>query len=220
MKKIALLIILIGLSGPLYSQEIRFINDVLVVQLRTGPSFNHRNFKGLVTGTRLTLLETTEDDKWARVKIPGGEEGWVPTQYLSTEPAARDVLQSTQRELEKLKQQNAELETLVNELSQREEKLRTELSSTTGSNKTLSTELEHIKSVSSNAIDLDRNNKQLLKENQSLKNNVDVLNTENQRLKDSRDRDEFMNGAFAVLIGVFITLIVPRLWPKKRDEWA
>jgi SH3 domain protein len=28
-----------------------------------------------------------------------------------------------------------------------------------------------------------------------------------------------MNGAFAVLIGVMITLMVPRLWPKKSSEW-
>ena len=31
-----------------------------------------------------------------------------------------------------------------------------------------------------------------------------------------------MNGAMAVLLGVIITLVVPRLWPKRRrsSSWA
>jgi SH3 domain protein len=49
-----------------------------------------------------------------------------------------------------------------------------------------------------------------------------MLEAENQRLHDKVDSEDFLNGALAVLLGVIITLVVPRLWPKRRksSSWA
>lgn len=218
-RKTTLLLALLVFSSLLHSQEIRYVNDVLVIQLRTGPSFNHRNFKGLTSGARLVVLETTDDGAWAHVKA-GEEQGWVPTQYLTEEPAARDQLKAANRQLEKLKQQNASLQQQLAEVSQQLQQAQSELDSLSSQKSNLDAELQEIKAVSSNAIQLNSDNARLLQENEALKNQVDVLSTDNQRLSDARKSDEFMNGAFAVLIGVFITLLVPRLWPKKRTEWA
>lgn len=219
-KQFTALILLLVACGYAHSEETRYINDVLVVQLRTGPSFSHRNFKGLTSGSKITLLETSEDGNWARVTTQSGDEGWVPSQYLSTEPAARDILISVKRQLESALQQNASLKQQLAETNQDAKQSTSELSSVSRQNAELEKELEEIKSVSANAIELHKNNQTLLLENQTLKNEVDVLTTENQRLNDARDSNEFMNGAYAVLIGVFITLLVPRLWPKKRNDWA
>jgi SH3 domain protein len=48
------------------------------------------------------------------------------------------------------------------------------------------------------------------------------LQADNQRLLDSTENEAFLNGALAVGLGVLITLLVPRLWPKKRrsTSWA
>lgn len=220
MKHAILTILLLAFSAQLQSSELRYVNDVLVVQLRTGPTFSHRILKGLPSGTKLTLLETTDEDKWARVKAGDELEGWVPTQYLSTEPAARDILISVNRKLENVEQENVALKKHLAEIKASADQTGSELSSISQQKESLASELEHIKEVSSNAIQLDQDNKKLLLQNQTLKNEVDVLTTENQRLKDAKNSNEFMNGAYAVLIGVFITLMVPRLWPKKRDDWA
>lgn len=219
-KQLTVLILLLVTCGYVHSEETRYINDVLVVQLRTGPSFSHRNFKGLTSGSKITLLETSEDGNWARVTTQGGVEGWVPTQYLSTEPAARDILISVKRELDSAQQQNAALKQQLSEINRDAKQSNSELSTVSKQNSELEKELEEIKSVSANAIELHKNNQSLLLENQTLKNEVDVLTTENQRLNDAKGRNEFMNGAYAVLIGVFITLLVPRMWPKKRNDWA
>ena len=220
MKHIALLLVLLTSSSLLHSEEIRYVNDVLVIQLRTGPSFNHRNFKGLISGTKLTLLEMDEEQKWSHVRLGNGEEGWVPAQYLSDQPAARNQLQSATRENEQLRQQNSELKQQLAELSEQEQQARTKLEQLTGQSQQLSSELSQVKSISANSLQLNSDNKRLLQENQALKNEVDVLSTDNKRLNDARKSDNFMNGAFAVVIGVFITLMVAMLWPKKRNEWA
>ena len=49
-----------------------------------------------------------------------------------------------------------------------------------------------------------------------------MLESENQRLEDKLDSGAFLDGALAVFLGVIITLVVPRLWPKRRksSSWA
>ena len=220
MRKFALMLVLLAASSQLYSQETKYIVDELVVQLRSGPSFNHRILKGLISGTKLTVLETSEDEKWTRVKTRGELEGWIPAQYLTTEPAARNVLISVNKQLDSLQQQNAALKQQLSDIAEKEHQAQQQVNNLSNNSESLSKELEHIKEVSANAVQLDIDNKRLVQENQVLKNEMDVLSTDNQRLHDARESEEFMNGAFAVLIGVFITLLVPRLWPKKSSEWA
>ena len=56
----------------------------------------------------------------------------------------------------------------------------------------------------------------------NLRAKVEMLEGENQRLQDKLQSEDFLNGAMAVLLGVIITLVAPRLMPKRRrnSEWA
>ena len=57
---------------------------------------------------------------------------------------------------------------------------------------------------------------------EQLRSELDMMEAENQRLQDKVESEDFINGALAVLLGVIITLVVPRLWPKRRksSSWA
>ena len=69
---------------------------------------------------------------------------------------------------------------------------------------------------------LDTDNRRLIVETETLKSDLAMHRAENQRLNDSLESESFMNGALAVLLGVIITLVAPRLWPKRRRDsgWA
>ena len=60
----------------------------------------------------------------------------------------------------------------------------------------------------------------MLESNQMLSSEVDVLKTDNARLRENKENEFFLNGAFAVLIGVMIALIAPRMMPKRRSDWG
>lgn len=220
MKKLALLLVLLTLSGILQSEEIRYVHDELVVPLRTGQSNQHRIQRMLKTGTPLTVIEVSEDGKYSQVRTQKGTTGWILSQYLINRPASKDLLKVANKQLTRLKASN---KALSNQLSQLKndysssQQGNAELSSNT---KKLTQELDRIKTISANSLQLNNDNQRLLEENQMLKNKVKVLSTDNQRLNDTIQSDSFLNGAFAVLIGVMITLLVPRMWPKKRTEWA
>ena len=46
-----------------------------------------------------------------------------------------------------------------------------------------------------------------------------MLHAENRRLLDKVDSEDFMNGALAVLLGVIIALVAPRLVPKRAQKF-
>lgn len=216
-----LVIASIGFSSQANSQETRYIRDTLFVPLRSGQSFKHRIVhKGLMSGTPLTLLEVSEDESYSFVKTEQGIEGWLQSQYLSDEPSARSQLKNLQAQNQKLQTQNTALAKELGNIKKQYSEAQVAVSQLSEKQQGTSKELNEIKEISANALTLNDDNKQLLQKNQELLNEVDLLKADNQRLNDSIDNEAFMNGALAVLIGVIITLLVPRLWPRKSSEWS
>ncbi len=221
MKIITLLIAGLLLCSQAYSEETVYISDLLYVPLRSGQGSQYRIVhKGLVSGTPLMVIERSEGNNYTRVKTPKGIEGWIQSQYLSKEPSARNQLKMAKVSITKLKSDNNTLSKQLSSLHSKDKSTTKQLNSKLSQNDKLEKELLQIKEVSANAIRLNTDNQRLLNENQVLKNEVDVLSADNKRLNDDIDSESFLNGAFAVLIGVMITLIVPRLWPKKSTEWT
>ena len=204
-----------------FSQETRYIRDTLFVPLRSGQSFKHRIVhKGLASGTPLTLLEVSEDGSYSMVRTAKGVEGWLQTQYLSQEPAARSQLDAIKAKNQTLSSANNTLNKELSSIKKQLNDAKLTITKLTENQLGTTKELNQIKEISANAITLNKDNKELLQEKQELLNELDMVKAENQRLNDSLDNEEFMNGVFAVLIGVIITLLIPRLWPKKSTEWA
>lgn len=85
----------------------------------------------------------------------------------------------------------------------------------------LQQELRRIKNIASNSINLERRNRELLEENQKLRNDLEVLTAENERLEASKESDFMLVGAGLVFGGVLLALIIPMLKPtRKTDNWA
>ena len=83
-------------------------------------------------------------------------------------------------------------------------------------------ELAQLRQISGSAIETAEQNRRLVEETATLKMNLDTLKADNQRLQERVQSGAFLDGAFAVALGVFIALVVPRLWPKRRNSssWA
>jgi len=215
-------VLLLAFCGQLHSAEVRYIRDSLQVPLRSGQTTQHRIVhKGLSSGTKLQLQETSDNGRYSRVTTERGIDGWLQSQYLSTEPSGRDLYKRAQISLKKLTTANESLKKQLQQLNEQYSVTEKQLGALNTKSGELSTELQQVKDISANAIRLNSDNHQLLEDNQQLKNDLDILATNNRRLRDDDSNDAFLNGAFVLLIGVMITLLVPRLWPgKKSSEWA
>lgn len=219
MKNIVLMLLLIAASSQAYSQTL-YVSDQLTVALRSGQSNEYRIIRYLVSGTTLTEISKSKDGSYTQVRTRNGTEGWVQSQELSANPSGRAMYKAAQNSIASMESKNAALKKQLADIMNKQSTTQKKLTDLTSSNNQVSKELEKIKAISASAIQLNEDNQRLLEENQMLKNEVEVLSTDNQRLNDNQENDAFLNGAFAVLIGVMITLIVPRAWPKKSTDWA
>ena len=62
---------------------------------------------------------------------------------------------------------------------------------------------------------------QLVAELESERSEADLLRLENVRLRERIANNQILDGALAVLLGVILAVITPRLWPSKKqsDGW-
>lgn len=204
------------------AEDTRYISDVFYVPLHSGNSTKHRIIhRGLKTGTRLTLLETDNEAGFSRVTTSKGTEGWIQNQFLSATPIARIRLAEAQNKLQQLNTKFTGLEKNNSETQQSNSERQKQVALLSRQNQQLNKELASIKKISANAINLDTNNRELLKKNEMLKIEIAELQANNSRLSDKSDQEWFFRGALAVLIGVFLAILLPKLKPKTRSkEWT
>lgn len=198
-----------------------YISDEYRVPLRKSPcprcAILHR---GIKSGSALTLVETN-DEGWSNVKTKGGMDGWMPSHYLQKELPARDQLAATKAKYEALQVKYSTQSDELKSLKQDHAKITTELKNTQSSRDGINSELKNIKKISSNAISINQQNRELLERNGILQSEIDILTAANERLTNSERNTWFLYGAFAVVMGAILTVIIPRLKRRKRfSEWG
>ncbi len=217
------LLTLTAIAAPSQAQQIRYISDNQFIPVRSGAGNEYRIInRGLPSGTRLTVHETSEDGNWARITTDSGEEGWLRAQYLMSDTPAKARLARAQAQTEQLQAKNAELTAQLASLQSEHSDLSQQANASDTSLTEVTEELAQLKQISGRAVQLDSENRRLTESNEGLRAEVDTIKAESQRLQDKLQKRTFLHGAFAVLLGVIITLLVPRLWPKRRrnDGWA
>ena len=198
-----------------------YISDKNFVPVRRGQGNQYAIIhRGLPSGTEVTLVKRGR--QWSKIKTQSGLSGWVRTQYLLEEPTANVLLEKAQKELETLniafQQMKAEKNTLSTQLLDIQQTLSNE------QERRHQTHLDYtqLKELSRTAVNAHEHAKQLTQELEALKADYYVLEKAKDNLEKSQRNIFFLYGAFAVLLGVIITLIIPRLRRQKRNSngWA
>lgn len=221
----AILLTLLSTAGltpaATLAEDTQYVSDSQFVPLRSGPSNQNRIVhRGIPSGTKLVVHEV--QDEYSRITTERGTEGWIRTQYLMQEVPARQQLATLRATNERLQQQLTAAQGSGSELQQQLGNTSAMLAEREETLAQTASELTEIKRLSANAIDLDRQNRELVQDVEVLKSRIAVLEADNQRLLDSAESESFINGALAVLLGVIITLVVPRLRKRRTtsSSWA
>ena len=209
-------------SAVVLAADIRFVGDGASIFLRGGAGENFPVvYRGIAPGTRVTVARTSDDGLWADISTDNGITGWIPTHNLVLQyppppapvapPPAAQVPAEPGTEVDAAAPLPAEAADLQNRINTCD----TEFNA-------VAQELHQLKQVSGKAVQLDIDNHRLVEETENLRSEVGMLQAENQRLLDKVKSEDFMNGALAVLLGVIIALVAPRLVPQRRKNsgWA
>ncbi|MDI9245817.1 TIGR04211 family SH3 domain-containing protein [Marinobacter sp. CHS3-4] len=213
--------LLLTLNASVAWAETVYVDDNLYAPIRSGQGTQYRILhSGVRSGTPLELIERSESG-YSRVRTPDGIEGWMVSRYLTETPIARQRLESANRQLEQMKETVSSLQSQLAEVTEERDTLSSSEERLEARAGRLSQELQEIKTVAADSLNLNRRNEELRNENQKLKNDLEVLTAEKERLEANKDSDFMLIGAGLVFSGVILALIVPALKPtRKTDNWV
>ena len=202
-------------------KNIAYIDDVKYVPLRSGYSVKNRILDPAIkSGTEVEVLRHDKKSGFSKVVITDGTVGWLETQHLTYQPISKDLLIKLEKDYLIQKNEFNNLNTKFENLKNNKNKADLLLASFEEKNKTLVEEISEIKKISSNALNLEKNHRQLIEKNEMLKIKIAELQSDNARLADNSDKEWFLRGALAVLIGVVLAITLPKIRPKSRaKEW-
>ena len=210
-----LLVLLV--TGQVTAQT-RYITDINYVPMRTGPGNEYRIIhRGLRTGTALVLLEEDAGNGFSRVRN-GEQEGFVPTQFLMDRPPAFRQLPAALEQAQKVAADNQTLEKVLDE---REGQLRdatVELEKAKERWQQQQIEMKRLADISAEPLAIERRNRQLVEENEQLKNQLQVLQVENHQLNKDNKLRWFLTGGGTIVLGILLGLFLPMLKVRKKES--
>jgi len=198
--------------------ETKYVIDQIVITLRSGQSNQHQILRTLPSGTKLEVLETS--DKYSRVRLTDGTEGWVLNQYITSKPIARHRLAAAQKKLAELEAENTRLKQELEASTNKAGELNQQLKQLQQTDKKRNEELNRLRRVAAKPMQLEKENIRLKKELLDLENEHELVKQENQMLRDSADREWFLTGAGVIILGIILGLIAPSLRPRKKSSWS
>jgi SH3 domain protein len=199
--------------------ETQYITDELTVPLRRGPSNAHKIVHaGLPSGMSLEIISEDKAAGFTQVRTPNGTEGWVPTQFLSKEPSARDRLAAATKRVE----------TLTAEIANMRQGMKAEQSARSSAEgassdlgkqvKQLQNELNEIRRVSSSAVATYEENKALKAQNEQLQQAANDQAVQIKSLKGNELEMWLLTGGGLVVLGLIFGIAL-KSRPKTRSGW-
>ncbi|WP_435217297.1 TIGR04211 family SH3 domain-containing protein [Luminiphilus sp. nBUS_07] len=222
---IAGLLLLLGALLPTlcFSEEQRYITDEILVPVRSGAGGEYRIVnKGLSSGTPITQFGLSEDGVWAEIETRGGTRGWLRAQYIQVDRPSQLLLDDANKAYANLEADRNKLRSLLDDSQSVAYEADGQLAELKEKLAASEAELSQIKQISGAAIELDSRNQLLAKNLETNRSEAELLKLENVRLQERIKSNQIIDGALAVLLGVIIMAIAPKLIPKRRrnDGWS
>ena len=213
------LFLLLTLVAASSVAETLYISDQLTVPIRRGPSNGHKIINAaLPSGMALEVLGEDQAAGFTQVRTPNGTEGWVPTQYLVNQPAARDQLAAATKRIQALEAQLKSTKENFQGTRSAQSQAETRNAELEKQTRQLQAQLDEVKRVSATSIAQYEENKHLKTENQQLHEQVTDLTGRVNQLQRHSQLNWLLGGGALVILGLVIGA-----WIKsrpKRSTWA
>lgn len=218
----ALCCCLLPLAGTVHAEnDVRYVRDWITVPLHEGQSASSAVvYPGVKSGTELTVVQPDPGSGFTRVRTSSGVEGWIATTYLMAHPTASMELDKANAELAKLQKANTLLKQEQANIPADKKLAAEQLTKLRNDNTQLHKQLQILQHAPDNATQLAEDNIDLRKNNKKLLERVATTDKQLAELRSAQNYTMFREGAFAVFAGAILTVLIPRLKPKKRSEWA
>ena len=208
-----------GLAAAASGAEQRWVTDEFEVMMRSGKSNRQSIVRQLRSGTQVEVLETDTEAGYMRVRTASGAEGWVLSRYLRRSPTAKLQLPEVQQRLQASEAERETLAAELAELKRARRDLEREVGELQSSNSSQQSQLERITRLSADTIQVDQQNTQLKQRLAETEQQIETLQSENQRLASKANREWFLIGAAVLVAGLLLGLILPKTI-RRKSSWS
>lgn len=188
--------------------------------MRSGPTNKNKIVKVLKSGERMQVLNQDAGNGHSEVKTSKGDTGFVLTRYLTQEPSARARVTTLEAQLQQLRAKPGELQSLLATAQQDNQSLIQQNTELTAQLNKTSDELENIKRVSTDAVNIANRNSKLEAEVQELLLQIDDIRIQNKSLRDQSAQRWFLLGGGAILFGLFLGWLLSISKRPRRQSWG
>ena len=207
------------LAAAAAGAEQRWVTDEFEVMMRSGKSNRQSIVRQLKSGTAVEVLETDAEAGYMRVRTASGTEGWVLSRYLRRSPTAKLQLPQVQQQLQASETEREKLAAELAELRRARRDLEREVGELQSSNSSQQNQLERITRLSADTIQVDQQNTQLKQRLAETEQQIETLQSENQRLASKANREWFLIGAAVLVAGLLLGLILPKTI-RRKSSWS
>ncbi len=184
-----------------------YVDDVIWITFREGNGSQFKSKAVIKSGTRLTILEEDKESGFSHVRREdSGDTGWVLSRYLSDTPIAADRIAPLEKKVADLEAERSRLQGEVRSL-RKERKTSQNLQSS------LDKELEEIKRISKDSIDLHNNNRELKLQFQAKQEELEKAVAEAEKASSRLLTFTVTAGIVCLLLGLYIGTT-----PIRRDK--
>lgn len=202
-------------SGPVAIADTWHVKPSSEVPIRSGQGTDYKILAVVADGLKVEILE--ENDPWAKVRTPGGTEGWMLKRYLSSDPPLSQAVIS-------LKTRNAELETEKEEMSGQlvevsaaHTRSEEELQACIVERDTVQQEYQALREDTADVIKIKKTLSAKIQETQEAKQKLAAMEQENSELKRNTALMWFLAGGFLLIIGWIIGMMSGRSRKRKSS---
>ena len=217
----ATLIIFCSILFPLAAVSVDYVylSDEVSIPLREGPDPGDKILKRrILSGTKLSLLESKSDANYIKVQTSKGEIGWLPSEFVVSEPPAKLVLEKQYEITAQLESQLAQTIKQSEKSRQRLSELESQKRERETKTETLEKELQAIKLLAAQTININQDNVILEQTNQRLRESVKRLTNENQSSSKEKRYLDFLIGGCLVLVGILVGALIKSR--RRSSGWA
>ena len=215
MRKTGLALALALISGVALAGPTRYVTSDLQIDMRSGPTTQHRIVKFLGSGEAVESVEANTEG-WTLVRTRGGDEGWVLSRYLENSPGYKEQLERATGNVTRLQQEVQQLRTKLGEETQRAKTAESRGAELSTANDQMKQQLTE----AGRGLALSQENKELKLQLVDAQRDIQELKSEVVRLGDRSQRDWFVTGAAVVFAGFIVGIVVTRIRWQRKSTWG
>jgi SH3 domain protein len=193
-----------------------YVKPSAEIPLRRGQGTGYKIIAVLADGTPVTLL--SEGNKWVRVRLESGKEGWILKRYLSREKPYKDQIADLEAKNATLRQELDATKGQLTELTDLHQKTARELSACIAERDTIRNDFEQLEQDTRDVVATKNELHQARQQLEQLKKRLTALELENTGLKKSSAMMWFLTGSGVLLLGMMIGLITGKRNKRRRSS--